>query len=148
MVRGLLQFKKLFSKEALEEEILNIKLKESEKQEVNKKDLVILSNNVIEIEQKDTIEHEILRVNQYSENIGLVFTLITNIQLEKFAEFISNLPKKHSEFKDYFRSEEQKDGFFKIEQNVHELQAYLDSYEYNCGILKSDLLGHDYYHNA
>ncbi|WP_041405452.1 hypothetical protein [Rickettsia rhipicephali] len=87
-------FKKLFSKEALEEEILNIKLKESEKQEVNKKDLVILSNNVIEIEQKDTIEHEISRVNQYNENIGLVFTLITNIQLEKFAEFISNLPKK------------------------------------------------------
>ncbi|ALN40948.1 hypothetical protein ASQ44_01665 [Rickettsia rhipicephali] len=87
-------FKKLFSKEALEEEILNIKLKESEKQEVNKKDLVILSNNVIEIEQKDTIEHEISRVNQYNENIGLVFTLITNIQLEKFAEFIPNLPKK------------------------------------------------------
>lgn len=29
---------------------MNIKLKESEKQEVNKKDLVILSNNVIEIE--------------------------------------------------------------------------------------------------
>ncbi|MFV9930318.1 MAG: hypothetical protein AB8U82_05685 [Rickettsia endosymbiont of Haemaphysalis japonica] len=60
-------FKKLFSKEALEEEILNIKLKESEKQEVNKKDLVILSNNVIAIEQKDTIEHEISRVNQYKK---------------------------------------------------------------------------------
>ncbi|WP_232202715.1 hypothetical protein [Rickettsia montanensis] len=43
----------------------------------------------------------------------MVSTLITNIQLEKFAEFISNLPKKHGEFKDYFRSEEQKDGFFK-----------------------------------
>lgn len=168
-------FKKLFSKEALEEEILNIKLKESEKQEVNKKDLVILSNNVIEIEQKDTIEHKISRVNQYKENIRLVFTLITNIQLEKFAEFISNLPKKHSEFKNYFHSEEQKDGFFKedaykkvvnkgklvekfqnsckynyekIEQNVHELQAYLGSYEYKCDIPKSDLLGHDYYYNA
>ncbi|AXU06898.1 hypothetical protein [Rickettsia japonica] len=86
--------KKLLSKEALEEERLNIKLKESEKQEVNKKDLVILSNNVIEIEQKDTIEHEISRVNQYKENIGLVLTLITNIQLEKFAKFIYNLPKK------------------------------------------------------
>ncbi|WP_245969137.1 hypothetical protein [Candidatus Rickettsia colombianensi] len=47
-------FKKLFTEKELEEEILNIKLKESEKQEVNKKDLVILSNNVIEIEQKDT----------------------------------------------------------------------------------------------
>lgn len=31
-------------------------------------------------------------------------------------------------------------NYEKIEQNVHELQAYLDSYEYNCGILKSDLL--------
>ncbi len=39
-------------------------------------------------------------------------------------------------------------NYEKIEQNVHELQAYLDSYEYNCGILKSDLLRHDYYHNA
>ncbi|WP_238375443.1 hypothetical protein [Rickettsia massiliae] len=46
----------------------------------------------------------------------MVFTLITNIQLEKFAEFISNLPKKHSEFKDYFCSEEQKDGCFKKEK--------------------------------
>ncbi|HJD57829.1 MAG TPA: hypothetical protein LFV92_01080 [Rickettsia endosymbiont of Ceroptres masudai] len=164
-------FKKLFS----EEELLNIKQKESQKLEVNKKDLVILSNNVIEIEQKDTKEHEISRVNQYKENIGLVFTLITNIQLEKFAEFISNLPKKHSEFKNYFHSEEQKDGFFKedaykkvvnkgklvekfqnshkynyeeIEQNVHELQAYLGSYEYKYDIPKSDLLWHDYYYNA
>ncbi|HJD60498.1 MAG TPA: hypothetical protein LFW20_07740 [Rickettsia endosymbiont of Omalisus fontisbellaquei] len=165
-------FKELFSKEELEEETLNIKQKESEKLEVNKKDLVVLSNNVIEIEGKEIIEQEISRVNQYKENIGLVFTLITNIQLEKFAEFISNLPKKHSEFKDYFCSEEQKDGFFKedaykkvvnkgklvekfqnsdkynyekIEQNVYELQAYLGSYEYNCGIPKSDLLGQAYY---
>lgn len=70
-------------------------------------------------------------------------------------------------------SEEQKDGFFKedaykkvvnkgklvekcqnsynykkIEQNVHELQAYLGSYEYKCDIPKSDLLGHGYYYNA
>lgn len=89
-------FKRFFTEKELEEEIANIKLKESEKQEVNKKDLVILSNNVIEIEQKDTIEHEVSRVNQYKENIRLVFTLITNIQLEKFAEFISNLPKKNS----------------------------------------------------
>ncbi|KJW04890.1 hypothetical protein RAT170B_0585 [Rickettsia argasii T170-B] len=29
-----------------------------------------------------------------NKNIGLVLTLITNIQLEKFAEFIYNLPKK------------------------------------------------------
>ncbi|WP_241773770.1 hypothetical protein [Rickettsia asembonensis] len=43
-------FKKLFSEEELEEEILNIKQKESQKLEVNKKNLVILSNNVIEIE--------------------------------------------------------------------------------------------------
>jgi len=167
-------FKKLFTEKELEEEILDIKLKESEKQEVNKKNLVILSNNVIEIEEKETIEQEISRVNQYKENIGLVFTVITNIQLEKFAEFISNLPKKHSEFKSYFCSEEQKDGFFKenayekvinkgklvekfqnsykynyakIEQNVHELQAYLGSYEDNRGIPKSDLLGQGDYNN-
>ncbi len=38
---------------------------------------------LLKLDKKDTIAHEISRVNQYKENIGLVFTLITNIQLEK-----------------------------------------------------------------
>lgn len=104
---------------------------------------------------------------EYKEQIVPSLRVITNLQLEKFAEFILNLPENRLEYYNYFLVEEEKDGYSKIdaykkvvnksklvekfqnsdkynyekiEKNVYELQAYLGSYEDNCEILKSDLL--------
>ena len=52
---------------------------------------------------------------EYKEQIVPSLRVITNLQLEKFAEFILNLPENRLEYYNYFLVEEEKDGYSKID---------------------------------
>ena len=81
------------------------------------KELVILSNDIIEREIGADIkqsEAAVIFSLDHRENLYSIFTWLTNFQLEQYSRFILNLPKDYKDYKDYFLQEEQQGGYSKI----------------------------------
>lgn len=110
------KYKQLFTSKELETEMLYIIIQAQENKKHYNKELVILSNDVIEREiGEDVAQSEVAIIFSldHRENLYSIFTWLTNFQLEQYSRFILNLPKNYKDYKDYFLQEEQ-DGYSKI----------------------------------
>ncbi|WP_375331030.1 hypothetical protein [Candidatus Tisiphia endosymbiont of Oplodontha viridula] len=71
--------------------------------------IVITSNDVIKVLK--TSQSELFEKEITPHFIGQVFTAITNLQLQKFSDFILRLPEKVEEYINYFCNEKKNNGF-------------------------------------
>ncbi|WP_375332990.1 MULTISPECIES: hypothetical protein [unclassified Candidatus Tisiphia] len=71
--------------------------------------IVITSNDVIKVLK--TSQSELFEKEITPHVIGRVVTAITNLQLQKFSDFILRLPEKVEEYINYFCNEEKNNGF-------------------------------------
>ncbi|EER21883.1 MULTISPECIES: hypothetical protein [spotted fever group] len=111
------KYKQLFTLKDLDIDMFDVMIQAKNNKEHFNKELVILSNDVIEREiGVDTKQSEVAVIfsSNHRENLYSIFTWLTNFQLEQYSRFILNLPKDYKDYKDYFLQEEQQSGYSKI----------------------------------
>lgn len=108
----LTKYKKLFKEEDLDSDRLEVQGKLDKTDKDYK--IVIVSNDVCKIHSTEELPSRTIK--EISPHIiQTVFTEITNIQLQKFSDFVLNLPKDSHNYAEYFEQEQLKDGYSKIE---------------------------------
>lgn len=111
------KYKQLFTSKELATQMFDIIIQAQENKKHFNKELVILSNDIIEREIGEDIkqsEAAVIFSSNHKENLYSIFTWLTNFQLEQYSRFILNLPKDYKDYKDYFLQEEQQSGYSKI----------------------------------
>ncbi|KJV81149.1 hypothetical protein RHORCCE3_0331 [Rickettsia hoogstraalii str. RCCE3] len=111
------KYKQLFTLKELNTEMFDIIIQAQKNKKHYNKELVILSNDIIEREIGADIkqsEAAVIFSLDHRENLYSIFTWLTNFQLEQYSRFILNLPKDYKDYKDYFLQEEQQGGYSKI----------------------------------
>ncbi|WP_375326767.1 hypothetical protein [Candidatus Tisiphia endosymbiont of Nemotelus uliginosus] len=123
----LTQYKNFFTEEDLAKGISSIQEKLAE---IDKDDkIVITSNDVIKIIKTSEAPANKIQVIE-DHTIMRVLTAITNVQLQKFSEFVLGLPVERSGYTDYLRQEELKDGYSKIEavKNIPDINKLVEKF--------------------
>lgn len=111
------KYKKLFTIKELETDMFDIMIQAKNNKKHFNKELVILSNDVIETEvgeNTNQLEAAVIFSLDHREHLYRIFTWLTDFQLEQYSRFILNLPKDYKDYKDYFLQEEQQGGYSKI----------------------------------
>ncbi|MDR0774634.1 MAG: hypothetical protein LBE72_04975 [Rickettsia sp.] len=104
----LAKYMKFFSEEDLNRDKLDVQSQLDETDKDYK--IVITSNDVIKVLK--TSQSELLPIEKITSHvIGRVVTAITNLQLQKFSDFILRLPEKVEEYINYFCNERKNNGF-------------------------------------
>ena len=111
------KYKQLFTSKELNTKMFDIIIQAQKNKKHYNKELVILSNDIIEREIRVDIKQSEVAVifsSDHRENLYSIFTWLTDFQLEQYSRFILNLPKDYKDYKDYFLQEEQQGGYSKI----------------------------------
>ncbi|MCC8406466.1 MAG: hypothetical protein LN560_02450 [Rickettsia endosymbiont of Sceptobius lativentris] len=111
------KYKQLFTSKELSTQMFDIIIQAQKNKKHYNKELVILSNDIIEREIGEDIKQSEVAVifsSDHRENLYSIFTWLTDFQLEQYSRFILNLPKNYKDYEDYFLQEEQQGGYSKI----------------------------------